>query len=57
MFSTRNGPETVFVEMKAPGKKPNASQLKRHEELRALGITVLVIDSLEAIEDLIFWRR
>jgi hypothetical protein len=37
----------VFVELKAPGKKPTALQAKIHEQLRRLGQTVLVIDSLE----------
>lgn len=43
--------EIVFVELKAPGKKPTAKQLRDHERRRALGCTVLVIDSLEGIDD------
>lgn len=39
----------VFVELKAPGKKPTALQLKVHAKLRALGAEVLVIDSREGV--------
>jgi len=38
-----------FVELKAPGKAPTPLQRHEHELLRALGHTVLLIDSLEAI--------
>jgi hypothetical protein len=37
----------IFVELKAPGKKPTELQLKDHEKRRALGCDVRVIDSLE----------
>lgn len=36
--------KTGFVEVKAPGKKPRALQLKRHAQLRALGFRVFVLD-------------
>ncbi|WP_443256015.1 VRR-NUC domain-containing protein [Xenorhabdus sp. IM139775] len=41
----------VFVECKAPGEKPRPDQLREHERLRALGQTVVVLDSqnVEAI--------
>lgn len=42
------GGEIYFVELKAPGKKPTEKQLLDHERRRALGFTVLVIDSVEA---------
>lgn len=35
----------VFVECKAPGEKPRPEQLREHERLRALGVTVVVLDS------------
>ncbi|CDG20658.1 putative nuclease p44 [Xenorhabdus poinarii G6] len=35
----------VFVECKAPGEKPRRDQLREHERLRALGQTVVVLDS------------
>ena len=34
----------MFVEVKAPKKKPRALQLKRHGELRRLGFDVYVLD-------------
>ena len=36
---------TIFVECKAPGKKPTPLQLYRHEALRATGFEVFVVDS------------
>lgn len=33
-----------FVEVKAPGKQPRPLQLHRHEQLRALGFQVYVLD-------------
>ena len=47
------GGRLIFVELKAPGRKPRPLQLKRHEELRALGFDVVVIDSLEGVEEFI----
>lgn len=37
----------VFVELKAPGKKPSALQLVVHKQIQKLGFRVLVIDNLE----------
>ncbi|HCM6141601.1 TPA: VRR-NUC domain-containing protein [Klebsiella aerogenes] len=39
------GGRLVFVECKAPGKPARADQLREHERLRALGFTVVVLDS------------
>ncbi|MBU4684719.1 VRR-NUC domain-containing protein [Cedecea davisae] len=39
------GGRLVFVECKAPGKPPRDDQLREHERLRALGFTVVVLDS------------
>ena len=39
----------AFIEVKAPGKKPRALQLKRHEMLRDLGFKVYVLDDEEKI--------
>lgn len=44
------GGRIVFVELKARGKAPRPLQRKRHDELRALGFPVYVIDSLAGIE-------
>lgn len=35
----------MFVELKAPGRKPTPLQLKCHDELRSRGFRVDVIDS------------
>ena len=40
-----------LVELKAPGVKPSAAQLREHERLRNAGFTVLVLDSVEAVDD------
>lgn len=42
-----------FVEVKAPGKKPRALQLVRHEMLKDLGFKVYVLDAIEGIEEII----
>lgn len=39
----------AFAELKAPGKKPRALQLSRHQLLRKLGFKVFVIDRKEQI--------
>ncbi len=41
------GGHVVFVETKAPGKKPRMLQKIRHERLRSIGFPVLVCDSKE----------
>ena len=33
-----------FVEVKAPGKSPRPLQVHRHQQLRALGIKIFVLD-------------
>ena len=43
----------VWVELKAPGRKPTIHQLREHERMRAMGQTVLVIDSIGAIEEVL----
>lgn len=35
-----------FIEFKAPGKKPTKAQHSEHEEIRACGIPVYVIDNI-----------
>lgn len=39
------GGRLIFVECKAPGEQPRADQLREHKRLRALGFTVVVLDS------------
>lgn len=47
------GGRGVFVELKAPGKRPTPLQMRKHEELRGLGHSVLVIDSLTDVDLLV----
>ncbi len=47
----RMGGRIVFVEVKAPGQRPRPFQLHRIKQLRTLGFTVMVIDSLAGIEE------
>ena len=46
----RFGPATIWVELKAPGIKPEAHQLREHVRMRALGQRVEVVDSFEGVE-------
>ena len=43
------GGHMAFVEVKAPGEKPRALQLARHELLRRLGFKVYVLDDEQQI--------
>lgn len=43
----------VFIEVKAPGKKPSPLQLHRHQQLRKCGFEVVVADKVEDISHLI----
>ena len=44
---------SCWVETKAPGEKARAGQLREHARLRASGMKVFVLDSIEAIDN---WR-
>lgn len=44
---------TVWVELKAPGLKPEPHQRREHERMRRMGQRVEVIDSIEAVEALL----
>ena len=44
------GGRVVFIEFKAPGKKPTPLQAAWHAKLRALGFEVHVIDNVLAFE-------
>lgn len=45
--------EHFFVELKAPGKKPPAYQLREHERLRSYGFRVEVVDCLRRVEEVL----
>lgn len=44
---------TTWVELKAPGVKPEGHQLREHVRMRAMGQRVVVIDSIEGVEELL----
>lgn len=43
----------VFVEVKAPGKRARPIQQRRMNQLRAQGFTVLVVDSVDDIQEVL----
>jgi hypothetical protein len=47
------GGKVVFVEMKRPGGKATAGQLREHEKLRNQGCDVWVIDTIESGKEMI----
>ena len=44
---------TCWVELKAPGVKPETHQLREHERMRKMGQRVVVIDSIEGVDALL----
>jgi hypothetical protein len=44
---------TIWVELKAPGQRAKAHQRREHDRMRAMHQTVVVIDSIEAVEELL----
>lgn len=42
---------TVWVELKAPGKVPEPHQEREHERMRKMGQHVVVLDSIEAVDE------
>jgi hypothetical protein len=42
-----------WVELKAPGVKAEAYQLREHARMRGMGQRVVVIDSIEGVEELL----
>jgi VRR-NUC domain. len=47
------GGRLAFVEVKAPGKKPQPLQMVRHEMLKRLGFAVYVLDDVEKIGEML----
>lgn len=45
--------QSAWVELKAPGVPAEAYQLREHERMRRLGQRVVVIDSIEGVEELL----
>lgn len=48
----RRPAQQLLVEVKRPGEVPHASQLREHDRLRAMGVRVEVVDSIEAVDKL-----
>ncbi len=46
-------PPIIFVELKASGIKPESHQLREHARMRKMGQRVVVIDSIEAVDELL----
>lgn len=44
---------TIFVELKRKNVEPESWQLREHKRMRAMGQTVVVIDSIEGVDDLL----
>jgi hypothetical protein len=44
---------TVWVELKAPGVKAEEYQLREHARMRRMGQRVVIIDSIEGVEELL----
>lgn len=51
------GGRAIFVELKAPGKKPTVLQLRQQEFLKALDFPVLVLDNKKAVDIFIRMQR
>jgi hypothetical protein len=47
------GGKSIFIELKASGKVPTTIQIQQHRKIRALGFTVLIIDSKEKVDEFI----
>ena len=55
------GPDRInarvhFVELKAPGKKPDPHQEREHEKLRGAGCAVYILDTIEKVDEYIARR-
>lgn len=50
------GNKIIFVELKAPGKKPRPLQLKQMRDLTKFGCDVLVIDSKDQVDEFLTER-
>lgn len=46
------GAKAIFVELKAPGKKPRMLQVKRRKQIEELGFKVYTVDSYEDIDNM-----
>lgn len=53
----RYGPKgticTFWVELKAPGEKCRPHQIREHERMRRMGQHVVVVDSIEGVDEVL----
>ena len=49
-FDRTTPPQTIWVELKAPGKPPTEAQAREHERMRAMGQRVVVVDSFNGVD-------
>ena len=50
---SRGAPGPFFVELKAPGEKARPSQVREHKRMENCHCRVVVIDSIEGVEELL----
>jgi hypothetical protein len=43
----------LWIELKAPGKKPEPHQLREHARMRKMGQRVVVIDSFQQVDEVL----
>ena len=53
VFSEYHPDRTIWVELKAPGAKPEPHQLREHARMRKMGQRVEVVDSYERVEEIL----
>lgn len=44
---------TIWIELKAPGVKPKAHQMREHERMRKMGQRVEVVDSFARVDEVL----
>lgn len=44
---------TIWIELKRPGERPRPSQTREHARMRAMGQIVVVVDSLEGVDEVL----
>lgn len=52
-FVMLDGGRSFWVELKAPGKKPESHQAREHDRMRAKGQLVFVVDSIPGVDSLL----
>ena len=52
-FAEPTGDCAVWVELKSPGIKPEAHQLREHERMRRMGQRVEIVDSFERVDEVL----